>query len=203
MNQWLHSLSKNTIAFLAIVGGILLIVLSQPPHTVCDSQVAEIQESQKHFLYIDPPDSKVIKTTRYEVLRDRCKSSNDPGGCYELFEGIKVPLNDLNAFPAECGAALGGVAPVKKARWETVDLLVRLGWGSKPPTSYNAKFGWLDTADITLYCKLKTRISFMFGEPAWASFREKTMADLPGSKDLTRNQVWDMSLLSENCARYP
>jgi hypothetical protein len=78
-----------------------------------------------------------------------------------------------------------------------------LAWGETPPTAYHAKFGWLDTADVSLYCGLKTRIIAFYGDPAWSAFREKMMKELPGAKDLARNQVWDMSLFSENCSRYP
>lgn len=203
LNQLLSSFSKNTLAFLAISGGILFIVLSQPPHSICDSQLTVIRDSQKHFLYKDPPKSKVIKTTKYETQRDRCRSTNSPGGCYELFHNTKILLEDLNSLTNECGTPAAGIPEVKRALWETVELLTELAWGEKPPVSYNAKYGWLDTADVTLFCKLKTRVVFVFGENSWVSFRERMMQELPGAKTLTRNQVWDMSLFSENCARYP
>ncbi|MBX3021469.1 MAG: hypothetical protein KF799_07290 [Bdellovibrionales bacterium] len=202
MDRWLAQFSKNTIAFVAIVGGILFIVLTSPPHSVCDSQIEVIKEAQKAFLYTDPK-SKLVKTTKYQTLRDRCKATNNPGGCYELFQNMKVLLQDLSAVPSECGSAVGGVTEVNRALWETAELLVRLAWGEKPPASYHQKFGWLDAADINLFCKLKARITYLYGEPAWNSFREKMMAELPGARDLNRNQVWEMILFSENCARYP
>lgn len=203
MDKWLAQFSKTTIAFCAIVGGILFIVLSDPPHTVCQSQIEVLKESQKHFLYKDPPKSKVIKTTKYTTQYNRCEGSKSPGGCYEFFQSIKVLLDDLQTVPSDCGAAVGEVSEVRKALWSTVELLVRLAWGEKPPAAYHAKFGWLDNADINLFCKLKVRITQMYGESSWNNFRERMMADLPGAKDLNRNQVWEMALLSENCARYP
>jgi hypothetical protein len=287
MNNWLATLSKNTLAVLAIGGGIFMIIVANPPHTVCDSQLEVLRESQKHFLYessnfllykkkpkvtftdkdfgtdafpneiksasgaylvlksvngvsvgdlvyqsetdkarvtsVDYASStvsvdqsqgtwkpgscwiyhKTSNITKYKGLHDECKASNTPGGCYELFQNIKVLLDDLVAVPKDCGSAAGGIKEVNAALWETVELLVRLAWGEKPPSAYNSKFGWLDTADITLFCKLKARISSMYGEAKWTAFREKMMLDLPGSKDLNRNQVWEMVLFSENCARYP
>lgn len=182
---------------------MVFIILSSPPHSVCDSQIDVIKESQKHFLYKDPPKSKVVVTTRYQFQRDRCKSTNSPGGCYELFQGIRTLLQDLATVTSECGSSIGGVKEIKTALWETSELLVRLAWGEKPPSAYHAKFGWLDNADLTLFCKLKARATQMYGESAWNSFREKMMSDLPGTKDLTRNQVWEVVLFSENCARYP
>jgi hypothetical protein len=84
-----------------------------------------------------------------------------------------------------------------------MELLLRVAWGTKPPDAYHAKFGWLDTADISLFCKLKTRIISFYGEPAWNAYREKMMKELPGAKDIARETVWDLSLFSENCSRYP
>lgn len=210
MDALLRVIPKNLIAFLAITGGILFIVLSQPPHTVCDSQLEVIKKAQEKFLYKDPK-SKKVNTTRYQTLYDHCKITNNPGGCYELFQEMKVLLYDLGTLSSECSGPLGAVPEHKRALWDVTELLIRLAWGDKPPESYHAKFGWLDTADVSLYCRLKERIIAFYGDAAWTRFREpylnpknqNNVKELPGSKDMTRNQIWDMSLLSENCARYP
>ncbi len=70
-------------------------------------------------------------------------------------------------------------------------------------SAVSAGVRWLDTADIALFCQLKSRIMAFYGEDSWVALRERMMRDLPGAKDLPRNQVWDLSLFSENCARYP
>lgn len=202
MDKYLSMIPKNTLAFIAIVGGILFIVFSEPPHTICDSQIEVFKEEQKKFLYKDPK-LKKVKTTRYETLIEHCKATNSPGGCYELFQDLRIFLHDLGTVPSECADAVSSLSEVKRALWDPMELLVQLGWGEKPPTAYHAKFGWLDTADLSLYCKMKGRIMSVYGEPAWNNFRERMMRDLPGAKDLPRNTVWDMSLFSENCARYP
>lgn len=203
MDRWLTLIPKNILATVAILGGIFVIVLAQPPRGVCDAQIETVKKAQRFFLWREKPNSEVLKTTKYEYLRGRCKATNDPGGCYELFRGIKMLLQDMDVLSEACGPAAGSVGEIKKALWETTELLVRLAWGEKPPASYNAKFGWLDVADITLYCKLKARVGAVFGEPAWTAFRERMMKELPQATSLTRNQIWDLSLFSENCARYP
>lgn len=202
MDKFLADIPKNILALIVIAGGIFLIVLADPPRSVCSSQLDVIKTSQRLFLFKDPK-SKMVKTTKFETLRDRCKVTNNPGGCYELFQAVKILLQDLQTLTNECSSAAGGVAEIKRALWDTTDLLVRLAWGEKPPTSYNSKFGWLDTADISLYCNLKERAQIVFGDSAWNRYRDKMMKELPGASELPRNQVWDMSLFSENCARYP
>jgi hypothetical protein len=201
MNNFIQSLPRNVLAFLAIAGGIALIVINSPPHTVCESQVEIVKKLQKKFLYKD--DKSKIKTTKYERLRDTCKGSNNPGGCYEYFAELKNLLHDLGTMPSDCSGSINSIGPVKSALWESAELLVQLAWGEKPPTSYQGKFGWLEVADISLFCQLKSRIISFYGDPAWNSFREKISVELPGAQPMTRNQIWDMSLFSENCARYP
>lgn len=202
MDKFLSLIPKNTLAFLSIVGGTLFIVLSEPPHSICDSQLEVFKSEQEKLLYKDPKSKKII-TTKYQRLLEHCKITNNPGGCYELFQELKIFLHDLSTVPSECSGAVSSLTEVKKALWEPMELLVKLGWGEKPPTAYHAKFGWLDTADMSLYCRLKGRIIQVYGEPDWNAFREKMMRELPGAKDMPRNGVWDMSLFSENCARYP
>ncbi len=229
MDKFLSQFSKSTLAVVSIVGGILFIVLSQPPVSVCDTQMQFIQTSQKLLLYKDTAKKGVrakhicyrkvdplislgksenraeeeYACSKFESLRDRCKKTNDPGGCYELFNNVKVLLTDLDTLTRECPSAAGSVPEVQKAMWDTMNLLVRLAWGEKPPSAYHAKFGWLDTADISLFCKLKARIQNTYGESSWNKYRDKMMKELPGANNLARNEVWDLSIFSENCGRYP
>lgn len=202
MDQLLANIPKNLLVALVIAGTLFFVILSDPPHTVCKSQIEVLNKNQARFLYKDPK-SKIQKVTKYERLRDHCKMTNTPGGCYELFQEVKMLLQDLSAMPENCGGTAGSIPEVKRVLWETAELLVELAWGSAPPSAYSAKFGWLEASDLSLFCRLKTRIVGAFGESSWTSFRERMMTELPGAKDLPRNQVWDMTIFSENCSRYP
>ncbi len=193
---------KNLLAFLAIAGGIAFIIISQPPHSLCDSQLVVIQNAQRRFLFKDPT-KKQVTSTKYERLRDQCKATNNPGGCYEFFQELKVMLHDLGTLTNECWSAVGDIAEYKRALWEPIELLIRLGWGESPPISYSSKYGWLEIADLSLFCKLKTQITRFYGETEFVNFRERIMRDLPGANALDRNKIWELSLFSENCARYP
>ncbi len=202
MNQLLNVLPKSVLAFLAIVGGILLIVLVQPPHSVCDAQVEVLNTSQQKFLYPDPK-SKLVKTTRYQRLREHCFNTSNPGGCFELFQELKALLNDLGSLSSECGGAIAGVSEYKNALWDSADLLLSLAWGSEPPASVASKWRWLEVSDISLFCRLSEKLVAIYGSSQWDAFREKKMREMPGAKDLTRIQVWELSIFSENCSRYP
>ena len=193
---------KNLLAFLAIVGGIAFIIAQQHPHTLCDSQTEVIRQNQQRFLYKDPKAIK-IETTLYQKLRDQCIKTNDPGGCYEWFQELRTMNHDLGTLTSECATALADEKEYSTAVKEPIKYMAQIAWGTAPPSSYMAKFGWLDTADITLFCHLRDRYIIFYGEDAWEAFRTKLMLDLPGAKDLPRNQVKDLTILNENCARYP
>jgi hypothetical protein len=202
MSKYLDMIPKNLLAFLAIAGGILFIVISQPPHTICDSQLETLNGSQRRFLFKDPK-SKQITSTRYQQLREVCMNTNTPGGCYELFQDLKTMLHDLSILPKQCAPQVADVKEFRMALWDSAALLVKLAWGETPPSTYASKFGWLDTADLALFCRLWDRIAVIYPENDWAVFRDKMMVELPGAKDLSRNSVWDLSLFSISCSRYP
>jgi hypothetical protein len=195
MERILAVVPKNVLAFVAIAGGIAFIILSQPPHSLCDSQLAVIQAASQRFLYKEPKQKL--------RLRDQCKITNNPGGCYEFFQELKTLLHDLGTLTNECGASVGAISEYRRALWEPVEILIRTSWGEAPPTAYSAKFGWLEIADISLFCQLKDRINRFYGETEWSTFRERVMRELPGASNLDRTKVWELSLFSENCARYP
>lgn len=203
MDRFFSVFPKSLLAVLVIGGGIFFIISSDPPHTVCESQTEVFRVAQNRFLFVDPKQKPKVTIAKYRALVDRCKSANTPGGCYELFQEARMLIRDLEAVPSECATVIGAITEVKTALWELTELLVRLGWGDKPPVTYHQKFAWLDTSDISLFCRLKKRLVESYEELAFQEFRERIFKDLPGSKDMPREQVWDMTIFSENCAKYP
>ena len=210
MGRYLDMIPKTLLAFLAIVGGIGFIILQDPPRTLCQSQVEVINKSEEKFLFENVKRKRLLAgkkegalSTKYERLRDQCDDTNDPGGCYELFQELKKFLHDLDSLTAECSTALADTKVYSLALSQSLEKMVRIAWGSAPPASYTVKFGWLDKADLTLFFRLKDRYVTFYGDEGWSKFRERIMQSLPGAKDLSRNQIWDLSIFSENCARYP
>jgi len=203
MKQFFSTLPKSVLAFLALTGGILFIVIGDPPKTVCDAQMDLFKKDQQTFLYEDPKSKAEKKTTKFERLFEHCKATNAPGGCFELFQLTKRMLDGLNSVPASCRGEVAGSAEVKKALSLMTELMIRLAWGSDSPGTFAQKFGWLDIADISLYCRLKAAYSDFLGVPAWEGLREKLLKGLPKADQYPRSHVWDHSLLSENCSSYP
>jgi hypothetical protein len=201
LDEVLAKLSKRTIVTLALIGGVAFIVISDPPHTLCDSQLEAFTKSQKGFLLINP-DRPGEKTPLFKRLVEQCKAANSPGGCYELFLQMRGMLAKSKTVSVKCTKQLGETALFKNTVLGVAGLMMKLAWGDKPPLSYYEKFGWLDNADIALFCELKTRAGNTIGGQVWNDFVSTTMVALPGAETMNRDKIWGLSLASANCNKY-
>lgn len=197
LDKWLALLPKGLVAFVSITLGVAFIVLSDPPKTVCDAQLDVFKKSQVGFLFPGKKAPQLPELVKF------CKASNSAGGCYELFRHLKQMLQGLKAIPQECQAEAGELEIVRGITYSSLDLIVRLAWGEKPPAHVNVKFGWLDTSDMALFCDLKEAAIRYWGEGTWGSFRERYFQALPGANSLARDEAWQLMILSSNCNQFP
>lgn len=198
MDAFLSRLPRNILALGAIGLGFLLIILNDPPRTVCDAQIANFQTSQESFLYSTKiPSGK--KPPEIIQLVERCQIGNSAGACLELFSKTKKMIYDLKGVSSECSAVVGKTAEVKKWTWRVAQLFVELAWGEKPPAAYTQRTGWLDNADVALYCALKDTMIRLYGSEQWDAFRETMFQKLPQASGLGRDQVWQRSVFSVRC----
>jgi len=201
MEKWLASLSKNSIAFLAIFAGIVVIILLNMPHTVCKSQLEIFHKNETGFLFLDP-EIKAIKITGFNKLNNFCKHTNSPGGCYELFLKLRHLHNDLTNLPKDCSDEVSEIKPVKEAIWQMLTLMVQIAWGEEPPATFFDKLGWLDYAAMNLFCDYSDIAKSYYGNEAWKKFRIHLQKTLPGAEGLTPGRVWEASILSTRCSNY-
>jgi len=202
-DRWLATASRNTLAFLIIGLGIILIIVFNPPHTICDSQVAQIRELQKGFVFRDKTDREAMKKASFVEMSNYCKLGNTPGACYELFAKLRDLVRDLTTVPQDCASTVGAINEIQLVLQESADLMARIAWTEKMPESHVDKFGWLDPADMSLFCALKEQYIRLLGQAVWDNYRERLFRELPGAKDLPRKMAWERMILSENCSRYP
>ncbi len=194
-------LPKHILALIVIGAGIFLIVVSDPPATVCGQQLKTFKEKQEGFLY-KKKDESFRSGTQFQKLRDLCISSNTLGGCYELFQKIRRTLPAIKSFSTECIPTVGGDAAVKQFMNQSLDLLIKLAWGVKPPDTFALKLGWLEPTEVALFCQLKDYYIVMYGEQSWAQFRETYLTSLPEADKLQRKDAWALSLVSIDCSNY-
>jgi len=198
MVDFLMSLPKHTLALIVMAVGILLIVLNDPPITVCGQQVKAFEKEMNGFLVKDNS-RPMSQTPRFERLKGVCLQANSLGGCYEFFSAIREALDRAKLVSLECVGTLGESSVYEKFLKNSVDTIVRLAWGEKPPATASLRMNWMEAPQLALFCKLKNVFELSYGENVWANLREQYLISLPGAKELGREEAWNRSLFAAPC----
>ena len=201
LNQFL-SLPKSIVAVVVLTGVILFMVLEDPPHSVCRTQIENFKTSQKGFLYKDPA-IKTRKKPLLDLMIATCKKNNSPGSCYGLFSKARKFISDFKLVSVSCRKDFAGLSAVRKKLFSLYSLMIRLAWGDKPPTAYQDKLGWFSDVDLSLFCLIKKEILYFYGSAELKAEGPKIFKKLPGAESLSLKKIKELSILSENCAHYP
>ncbi len=196
MDEFLRRAPRTLVAMVALIAGYFLIIAANPPRTVCDEQLDLFKQSQKSFLLNQGKTQRSMAAQLYEL----CKSENGPGGCFDLFLNLRRMVEDLERMPKACRQAAGEDALIKQWLLKSMTLMVQLAWGETGAGGYQAKRrGWLDAADLRLFCRMKNLAVRFYGDEQFHAFRESVMADLPNAKAQSRDQRWMGSIFSIPC----
>jgi len=198
MNDFINSLPRWALVGGALALGLVFILITNPPHTACDSQLEIFQKSETPFLY---PDSskKFADQTLFQKSIQTCKDQNLPGPCFQFFEGLRLLIKDIKTVSLECRPKIVQSDLVSSALWLSLTAIFEIAWGPTPPKSYYEKTGWLDNVHINTFCDLQKVVRENFSEDDWVQFREKVLQSLPQASSLGRGEVWNRSLFTLKC----
>ncbi len=200
LDNFIAKFPPGLVAFVVITLGIVFIILNDPPKTVCDAEEDVFKNNHRHFL---APNSKSTRgLSKFDEQKELCKQGNGPGGCYEFFTQVRSLITSIEGVSRDCREQIADIDLVKNAFWQTATLFVHLAWGAKPPENVYEKIGWLDYADINLFCRLQSKIQDIYGLTQWQEFQETMFAQLPGANTLPREKAWNLMLLSVRCNQY-
>ncbi len=198
MDEFLRNSPKWLIVGGALALALVIMMVLNPPYSACDSQFDVFKNSETPFLYLDPT-KKFMTETDLQRSRKICEERNLPGSCFQMFEGLRLLVRDLETVSFACQAHIIERAEVKCAVFESVSFIVKLAWGLVPPQSYLDKTGWLDSVHLGTFCDLHGKIKEYFSDDEWANYREEILKSLPGSDKLDRKELWNRSLFSLKC----
>lgn len=193
--QWLSAIPKGLFVAIILIGGVTLILLANPPHTVCDSQIQIFHKSIGDILFQD----KKYQIPKILQLEDECRGTNSPGGCYELFHALRALRRALSDVPEQCYAKVGNLPEVKRALHKDLQLMIQLAWGGKPPATIYDRNSWLDYSDLSLFCGLKSDFTKIYGEDNWQEFFEQTRATLPGANQFAEDEALRRTIIYNDC----
>ena len=208
-----HKLPRALLATVAIGAGIALIVLNDRPHQFCDTQISHFQSIQK---------------TDFTKLINECRTTNSPGGCYDLFFHLKKLLRNFYLVSSKCFERLSSITltkqshfkqgkltqeekryfqkkiSVKEVLFDSMELITRLAYrGEKTLSGEKNKLHWLGPADLSLFCSLKKTVTLFYGRESLKSLENQILKNLPSAEKTSLKTLRKHSILSENCSLYP
>ena len=123
----LYGLSKTLLAILLITGGVLFIVWSNPPHTICEVQLDDFKNSMANRVFSTPK----VKIPLFKKALGHCQKTNTPGGCMEMFSILRQLIRDLTNLSSECIPVAASLSPVLSYMNAATEIIARIGWGEK------------------------------------------------------------------------
>ncbi len=194
---YIQRMPKLLLGFLVLLGVLAVLVYRDPPKTVCDIQMNEVNKRLADGFFVNDTRGGGFEKGVMTAFNN-CLNSNAPGGCHEMFSRLDYLEELIKTIPAECGSH-PSTAAVKGFVAKGLRLFGMIAWGeAKPINKYN-KTSWLDTSDLGLYCRLKRQYQRLYGQEAWRQFVWGFLPGLPEAKTLQRKEIWDLGLFSYPC----
>jgi hypothetical protein len=172
---------KSILVFAVLSAGVCLLFYIQKPHSLCDSQFAAFRESQIGRLYPKKQKGGPQGPTLFKSLQ-QCRVLRTSGACYEFFQQTRQVLRDLKNIPNSCSQEMEKIPEIRNFLGGAIDIIVRLAWGEHPPERGPNRFGWLEPAEISIFCELKNQFHRLFGMDEWEKIRQGLVGKLPGER---------------------
>ena len=201
MLNTLYKLPKTLLASLLIGAAILFIIMNDPPHTFCDTQIEHFKRVQKGILYKNPKDFHKEKSV-LKRKKNTCEKENAPGACYEYFAYLRRLLKDFRILSKECAPMIYKSSEVKKALSSALSLMTALAWREEVLTGKVSKYKWLTRPDLFLFCDLKTKYIRNYGKESYHLLEKEILELLPIKQKVPPHLMLKKTILSEPCATY-
>ena len=200
----IYALPKKLLVFILITAGVAIVVLKDPPLTVCGVQVENYKSDNINFLFPDPKkktNSKSKLDTFYKKALTECRENNSPGGCYSLFSSVDRLMKSFRQIDSKCYPQVSQLKEVKDVLFQIHSLFIEISWAEGPKDELSSPLSWLSLNDVSTFCKVKDKILYFYGRDTLKSLEEKVMNQI--GSDYTREKVIRFSILSENCHLHP
>ncbi len=191
----LKNLPRPLIVISVLILGVILIMVTDPPKTVCDAQLDVFLQEQKGRM----TSLKGNVGSLWARSAKFCKETQSSGGCLEFFNTTKQAVKDIHNAPDECIPRLLEEEWLYKSIKDSIILMVQLAWGAKIPEPGPSVFNWMTFTEFALFCDLQRTFKKPMLDDEWEVFVRGVIAKLPGSNQLTFNESFERSLFSLRC----
>jgi hypothetical protein len=211
MDQFLASIPKLMIGPLVIILVIFYFVYDDPPKTVCDLQFEIFKQENEKYIY-GHTKKGVRFSPEFQKELTLCQQQNSPGACFNWMEGIKKTIHSSRNIPNECNAEkMSSLRQLKQfagdadlmtpfKQWMTISLYTfsQISWNESTVVR-KGLFNWLDSEDLSLYCRLKNEYIRLYGLEAYTQLQNSLHSQLIQLKKMTPKDTWERTILSYRC----
>lgn len=197
MEQWLLRTPKLIVALVLGAFFAALMMFLDPPPTICSTQMDVFKESQGAFLY-GRGTQRAPLPPEFEVEFEKCAKVASMGGCFELFDGMRRVVREVQPLRSECQVAAARSKELGGALRKSYTLMTHLAWGERVPASAE-RANWFEKSDIHLYCQLDRYLRLGRGDQGMAALQREIMETLPEAATVSSDEVWAKSIMSYNC----
>lgn len=222
LDDLLLKLPKSTTALIVLLAGIVFIVLSNPPHSICDTEREGVLESLKGPLFATK-DKKRTLPALLNRTKSACETGVSSGACFEYFGVLKKIAKAVKSASGECQTEIFETPEIKMSLEKGIELMALMAWGEKAPETQANRTGWFNEGELIEFCQLKDAYIAAAGEEAWVEFRKnvykkyplvsKTVADPDSEKASTIEapkaittmgeiEIYSKSLFSIQCSYF-
>ncbi|MGI9549470.1 MAG: hypothetical protein ACR2M7_05825 [Bdellovibrionales bacterium] len=202
LDDLIKKLPKTLVALIAISIGIFFILVNDPPHKFCDTQIENFQSVQAGILFKNPKE-KVYSLPIIPRLLKICRETVSPGACYEYFSYLNRLLTDFKLVVPECFKDLSEIKEVRDQLFIGMETMVLLSWREEVLSGKVSKLNWLNRSDMALFCDIKKEVQILYGRDTLKFFENNIISKLPNSKQAAPARLRKFSILSESCSKYP
>lgn len=196
MEQFINSTPKPVLAIIAILLVVFFLWNTNPPHTVCDAELAQKKEALQGILF----PQKIKKHTnppKIQAVKEACQLGNSAGSCYEYFDLLRDLAQLVSGSTSECMPKYFEVPEIQKTLKDGIEIMARIAWGSVPPDpAAYSRYSWMQEAEISTFCRIKSIYIRGAGESAYEELRKQVSAKFPGEKSL-EEQAQDLKALEK------
>jgi hypothetical protein len=103
MEQLINSLPRPLLAVIVLLIVVLVLWTTNPPHTVCDSEMEQKRTALTGLIFPTPilkPKSTI--PPKIQAAKDSCQLGNSAGACYDYFDILREVANNVSGSTSEC-----------------------------------------------------------------------------------------------------
>lgn len=195
----LEELPRPMLIFLVFFIGAAFFFIANPPKNACDVQLDVVKKNLTGIIF--PKSTKDTSlSSMYKRSLDQCELGNSLGSCLEYFSTLRQFVKELSAVQHECLAKVVSNRDINESLINGVKTLASLAWGEAPPDlGATNRYGWLEMAELAVYCDLKNIYIRKNGDEAWDNWLNQVISELPEAKKIPTDEAFVRSIFSLRC----